>query len=362
MIFANIIKNFIISILLFNLTPFSFSIAQEKEKLVIGTKIAEPFVISDENNNWSGISFELWKRIANELHIDYEVREYDLQGLIEAVNKEQIDIAVSPLTITAEREKLLDFTHSYFTTGLSIAVVSKEDNSILSLLGKIFSLQFMEIVSLILFVLFVVGLLVWIFERKKNKTQFGEGISKGLGSGFWWAVVTFTTVGYGDKAPQTVGGRTIAIIWMFAGLIIISSFTAAIASALTVDSLETGIKSENDLHDIRVASINGSSSAEYLIQNEFDFIVLKSIDEGLNALYNYEIDAFVYDAPILKYSIKKRNISNKVKVLPIVLDPINYAFALPTNSNLKEKINQILLREIDNSQWKILLSSYLGGK
>ena len=70
------------------------------------------------------------KRIAHELDLDYEIREYDLQGLIEAVNKEEIDIAVSPLTITAEREKQFDFTHSYFTTGLSIAVVNKEDNSI----------------------------------------------------------------------------------------------------------------------------------------------------------------------------------------------------------------------------------------
>ena len=53
---------------------------------------------------------------------------------------------------------------------------------------------------------------------------------------------------------------------MFFGLIIISSFTAAIASALTVDSLEVGINSENDLHEIRVATIGGTSSAEYLTQ------------------------------------------------------------------------------------------------
>ena len=66
-------------------------------------------------------------------------------------------------------------------------------------------------------------------------------------------------------------------------------------------------------------------------------LFLESIDEGLNSLYNNDIDAFVYDAPILKYSIKKQNISNRVKVLPLVLDPINYAFALPTNSILKRK-------------------------
>ena len=55
-------KNLIIRILLLSLISFSFFNAQDKEKLVIGTKVAEPFVITGEGNNWSGISFELWKK------------------------------------------------------------------------------------------------------------------------------------------------------------------------------------------------------------------------------------------------------------------------------------------------------------
>ncbi|MFH7563901.1 MULTISPECIES: ion channel [Oceanimonas] len=48
-------------------------------------------------------------------------------------------------------------------------------------------------------------------------------------------------MGYGDKAPVTFAGRLVGLIWMFAGMIMVASFTAAITSSLTVNNLRTGI-------------------------------------------------------------------------------------------------------------------------
>ena len=113
-------------------------------------------------------------------------------------------------------------------------------------------------------VLLGVGLLVWWFERRKNPNQFGGNPAKGIGSGFWWSAVTMTTVGYGDKAPLTVGGRLVALVWMFVALIIISSFTAAITSSLTVTQLESAVKGPEDLPKIRVGAIENTTSESYL--------------------------------------------------------------------------------------------------
>ncbi|MCP5064586.1 MAG: transporter substrate-binding domain-containing protein [Ignavibacteriae bacterium] len=336
-----------------------FSQENEKTKIVIGTKIAKPFVINN-GNEFSGISFELWNKISNELNIDYEVKVFGLQELIDAVNNKEVDVAVSPLTITSEREKLFDFTHPYFTTGLSIATTNKSKNNLLGVAQNVFSKQFLNVVFLIFLVLFLVGFFVWLFEREKNKEQFGDGITKGLGSSFWWAAVTMTTVGYGDKTPKTIGGRTIALIWMFAGLIMISGFTAAIASALTVDSLEYDISNLNDLHNLRVGTVVNSSSVEYLNQNGVNFITAKNVKAGISLIQENKLDAFIYDAPILKYFIKTNNISNQIKILPLVLNPISYGFAIPSNSELREKINRVLLKEINNSEWKTIVNSYLG--
>ena len=343
----------------FVLSTFISAKAQN-DKIIVGTKIAEPFVIKNSDGNLTGISFELWNRISDKLNLDYEIKIYDLKGLIKAVSDNEVDIAISPLTITAEREKILDFTHAYTTTGLSIAIENNPKSNILNILRNVFSKEFLSVVLIIFMVLLMVGFLVWIFERKKNQEQFGDGITKGLGSSFWWAAVTMTTVGYGDKAPKTTGGRIIALVWMFAGLIMISGFTAAIASALTVDQLDFDIKGINDLHNVRVGTVKNSSSEEFLKENGINYVTVKSVTKGMKSISEDKIDAFVYDAPILKYFVKSHNISNQIKVLPVIINPISYGFALPSGSKLRESVNRVLLKEIRSKEWSTIIKSYLG--
>jgi voltage-gated potassium channel len=51
-----------------------------------------------------------------------------------------------------------------------------------------------------------------------------------IGDAYWWAIVTVTTVGYGDMSPKTTEGRLIAAALMVVGIGVISVFTATLAS------------------------------------------------------------------------------------------------------------------------------------
>ncbi|MBL3689713.1 two pore domain potassium channel family protein [Leucobacter chromiireducens subsp. chromiireducens] len=57
-----------------------------------------------------------------------------------------------------------------------------------------------------------------------------EGTIDSFGEALWWAVVTMTTVGYGDLAPVTTGGRVIAAGLMLGGIALIGAVTATLAS------------------------------------------------------------------------------------------------------------------------------------
>ncbi len=345
-------RKFLLSIIL-----FSSLFAQEK--IIVGTKVAEPFVILD-NGKWSGLSFDLWEKISSELQYEYEVREYDLEGLVTAVEKEDIDIAVSPLTITADREERMDFTLPYLVTGLSIAVGVKEEPGILNLAKNLLSVEFISTVGVLVIILFLVGLLTWFFERKKNPEHFGDGKSKGLWSSFWFAAVTMTTVGYGDKTPKSVGGRIISLIWMFTAIIIISGITATIASALTVSRLETKIKGLNDLYSTSVGTIPSSTAESFLVDKRINYLSYDNVSKGLDAIANGDLDAFVYDAPIMKYLIKKKGLSGKVKVLPNELEQVYYGFALHEGSQLREPLNRRIIDIISNPSWEDLQYKYFG--
>ena len=83
----------------------------------------------------------------------------------------------------------------------------------------------------------IAGAVVWLFERHQNLDMFGSDAVKGIGHGVWWATVTMTTVGHGDKAPMTLGGRMAAIRLKIVSLVLVSKLTASITTSLTVSEL-----------------------------------------------------------------------------------------------------------------------------
>jgi ABC-type amino acid transport substrate-binding protein len=204
-------------------------------------------------------------------------------------------------------------------------------------------------------------MLVWWFEHNKNPQQFNGSAARGIGSGFWWSAVTMTTVGYGDKAPVTVAGRILGLIWMFVAIIIISSFTAAITSSLTVSQLETAIKGPEDLPKVTVGTIANATSESYLKQVQIAFRSYASPQEGLAALKQEKIEALVYDAPILQYYIHQ-NYVGSLEVLPYRLLRQDYGIALQPNSPLREEVDVVLLHKIREKAWQDKLSQYLGEK
>ncbi len=327
--------------------------------LLVGTKEAPPFAMKEADGTWSGISIELWRRIAAEAGYQYRFREYDLKGLVEAVEHGEVDLAVAALTVTAEREARFDFTHPFHTTGFGIAVLPEQKGGWLSLVDRFFSAAFLKTLGALALLLGAVGLLVWFFEHRKNPEQFGGTALHGIGSGFWWSAVTMTTVGYGDKTPRTLGGRLVGLAWMFMAIIVISSFTAAITSSLTVDRLESRVKGPGDLLRVRTGGVTFSTAALHLQEKHIAFHEFTTPLEGLEAVAAGRIDALVHDAPILRY-LAKHTMKNSVSVLPQLFERQDYAFALPQGSGLREPLNQAIIEAIGSADHQELLFHYLG--
>ena len=327
--------------------------------LIVGTKEAPPFAMKSPDGTWAGISIDLWRQIATDLNLKYEFRETDLKGLLEGVSSGSLDVAVAALTITPEREEAFDFTHPFHTTGLGIATTWKAGNPWIAVIKRLFSLTFLKVVATLAVLLLAVGMLVWWFERKNNPQQFGGKSARGIGSGFWWSAVTMTTVGYGDKAPVSIAGRIVGLIWMFAGIIMISGFTAAIASSLTVTQLESPVKGPGDLSKVLVGTVADSTGAFYLRDKRIGYQTYQTALEGLRAVKEDKIQALVYDAPLLRYLINQ-GFKGSLHVLPNTFLRQDYGIALPSKSTLRETINRVLLQKISESEWQDTVYKYLG--
>lgn len=326
--------------------------------LRVGISEVPPFVIQEPDGSWRGISVDLWQSVAAQAGYRFELQPMPFKALLPSLEAGQLDVVVGALTMTAEREARFDFTHPFYRTGLAIGVPRGGDGGWAAVKGLL-SWQFVSLILGLAALLLVVGGLVWLFERRRNQEQFGGTPVQGLGSSFWWAAVTMTTVGYGDKAPLTLGGRLIGLVWMFAGLIMVSTFTAAVTSALTVGSLQGGIQGPEDLRGAHVATIDKTVSAHYLDSQRIRHSDYPNLLGAMRAVQQGEADAVVYDLPIMQY----RNgelVQGGLRLLPGTFENQSYAFALASGSPYRERLSQELLRITGSEDWDKVLRLYLG--
>jgi len=354
----------IISYLIFTFTFLSVANGQKNtllpdslSTLHVGVKESPPFLFKKSTDQLEGISAWLWEQIASELGQPYELRELTLSDMLDQLEAGKLDIAINPLTVTSDRIERMEFTQPFFVSSSAVATRSSSGlESALAFVKKFFSANFLKAIFVLFIVIFIFGFIAWLFERKANPEEFPDGW-QGMWEGIWWSAVTMTTVGYGDKSPRSLGGRIVALVWMFTAIIIISGLTASIASSLTVNQLSGDIESLQELRQHKVGSVAASASLQFLEDNYVPAQPYENVQAGLDALESGAIEAFVYDEPILKYDILSSN-RNGLQVLPYRFNTQYYSYGLPKGSPLADRINPIMLSILESSRWQAILSEY----
>jgi polar amino acid transport system substrate-binding protein len=327
-------------------------------ELVVGTKQAPPFAIKDDKGEWSGISIELWRKLADQLKLRYRFAEAPSVGaLLDGVRSGNFDMAIAAITMTPEREQEVDFTTPYFHTGIGVAVQSDRIATWLPVVRSITSYSFLLAIGGLLILALVVGALIWLFERRNNE-GFGGGVVRGLSSGVFWSANAMTQRVDPNIIPLSTGGRILAVIWMVVSVVAIAALTASITSTLTIKRLHGIVNSTADLPGLRVAVVQDTASADGLSRMRVKHRTVPSAEAGFAALGKGTIDAFAYDRPLLAWMIGKGGLNAELSDL--TFDPQDYAIALRNDTALRKQLNVALLQTAESEWWRDLLFRYLG--
>jgi polar amino acid transport system substrate-binding protein len=321
-----------------------------QEKLIVGTHPVAPFVVHEADGTWKGISIDLWDHIADELGIAYEIREYPVKELVENPSGE-IDVAVS-LNIAPGTERSYDMTHAFLSTGLGIAVKPQATGAGTALM-RMLSPAFCCALSGVLVLLLGAASLMWAVEHRSNE-DFG-GI-RGLWSGLLWAIEA--VIGYGDPVHQTTAGRLLSIAWAGFGVIVLSALTAQLSSQLTITGMESAVGGPEDLPRVKVGTVFPSAGWRYCERRGMRCRKYKDAEEAVGALDAGQVDAIVYEAPILKYWASMK--WPEVQILPGTIDNHGYGFGLAPGFARREEVNIELLQYIATDDFRSMMASYLG--
>jgi len=330
------------------------------DKVVVGVLDLPPFAMKAADGRWEGLGIDLWRAAAADMGVPFEIREFNsVEAVSDAIENHEVDILPVAI-VSVVYEPVMDYTNHYYRSGLAIAVNADGTGAgWWTTVERFLSRQFFMVIGSLLLLWVGAGALVWLFERRRNRDMFGEDPVQGLGHGIWWAAVTMTTVGYGDKAPKTLGGRIVADVWMFASIIVISSFTAAITTSLTVSQLSGKVRGLSDLPNVRVGSMAQTHAQNWLDNRGIANLPFINDREGLQALVNSEIDAFVHDKSILKY-LAKTQFAAQILVLPGAFDHYYMSMSIPPGSHLREPLNRAILKFMDTNAWSRLEEQYFG--
>ncbi|KAL1539482.1 glutamate receptor 2.7-like [Salvia divinorum] len=155
---------------------------------------------------------------------------------------EKYDILVGDTTITANRSELLDFTFPYTESGVAVIVPIKANDSKNAWI-------FMKPLTPGLWLtagtfFFFIGFVVWALEHHVNEEFQGPPLHQ-VGTVFWFS---FSTIVFAHR-ERIVSNLTrfVVIVWMFVVLVLNSSYTASLASMLTVQQLQPTITDTHDL-------------------------------------------------------------------------------------------------------------------
>ncbi|KAH6941509.1 hypothetical protein HPB50_019166 [Hyalomma asiaticum] len=382
----------------------------------VTTVVHPPFVIkknnSDGEDQFEGYCIDLMDEIKKMLKFEYTIYEVpdkmfgslegnttQWNGMVRQLLDNNADIALGPLSVTAERETVVDYTMPFYDM-VGISILMKKPASKSSLF-KFLTVLEGSVWGCILAAYFFTSLLMYLFDRyspysyRNNKEKYKDDEDKrdfSLKESLWFCMTSLTPQG-GGEAPRNLSGRLVAATWWLFGFIIIASYTANLAAFLTVSRLDTPIESLDDLakqYKVKYAPQNGTAAMTYFkrmadIEDKFyDVWKNMSLDDTLSdedraklAVWDYPVSdkytkmwqtmvqtqipahfeeglrrvkesngsqegfAFLADATLVRYAImtdcELTSVGSEFSRMPLAL-------AVQKNSPLKDQLSSAILK------------------
>ncbi len=344
------------SIFISLLVLFGFIEPLQSQELTVATVTRPPFSMVEGGVD-AGFSLDLWNAVAKDLDRAFVVvRVKSFSEMLEMVRSGAADVAVANISITADREAMMDFSQPIFESGLQIMMPSGNSSGS-SILGLLFSRNLAAMLAVSIALLFGAGMLMWKLERKAQP-YFDKPAREAVFPAFWWALNLVVNGGFEERQPKTWAGRIFGVILVISSLFIVSIFVAKVTATLTIEAIQSNVSSFNDLHGKNVGTIQDSTASRFIESRDMKYQRYADLDTLLQSFESGNLDAIIFDAPILAFYANRPN--SRAEMVGSMFRRENYGFALPTGSSLVEPINQSLLRIREDGSYEQIYRDWFG--
>ena len=326
--------------------------ATPTRQLRVATGMIAPFVLK-EGDKLTGFSVELWNEVARRMRVEFAWVDVGLRDKqLEAVQRGDADLAMSAIVMTPEREQSVDFSLSYFHSGLQILVRTEAESPILLTLLAIPWVEIGKLFAVAIVLMFLWANVLWFIERGRQPERI-RGYLANIGEEMWNTTLIIATGEHGERSEPGKWRRlVIASIWLM-GIVLLAQLTATVTSSQTVQRLRSTITGPRDLPGKTVATQPGTLAAAYLQRQRIPFVEVNDGAEAVNLLMRGKVQAVVYDAPTLQYWLARSKQIDLQIVGPVFM-PEMYGIALAVGNPLRKRINEALLEIYQDGTYSVI--------
>lgn len=312
--------------------------------------------VTKKTEKWTGFEVELWDQIARRQKIEYSfTEEEDFEHLLKQTENGVYGMSLAGITRTIKRASNLRMSFHTLDTGLTIGTKRNQHLRFKDLLMGIFSQSTMRILALLIFSSAFFGHLYWLVERGNSvSAEYSAGILES----FWWSVVTFSTVGYGDISPITTAGVMLGIVSILIGLAIFGLYLGQINSSLGNLSARTNIRNRSDLAGKRVGVKKSTTSVRHANDFSRDVQEFSTFTELMDAFRDGHIDAVVADEVVIKSFSKTDDIISTGGLF--ARQSYSFIFPKDTEDELIDRVNESLIEIHSDGTYDELYEKYFG--
>jgi polar amino acid transport system substrate-binding protein len=329
----------------------------------VAVRVLPPFV-EEQNGRFSGFSIDLWNAIAERNHWQTEFTAApDVHAQLADVASNKADVGVGAISITAERDLQYDFSQPIINAGLQILVrqdhAAPETTALQNLLRLLFSPSVLVWLGIAGLLTIIPAHIVWFVERRHPEGMVARSYFPGIFQAFFWGLGTLAT--QADSMPRHWISRSVAVLWMFTSVVFVAFYTATLTATLTVQQFKSEINGPADLPGHVVATVAGTTSADYLRENGVAAQAFPDVQSAYQALADKKVEAVVYDAPVLQY-IAAHQGGGKVTATGEIFHAEDYGFAFHNGSDLRKPVDAALLAMREDGDYDALSAKWFGKK
>jgi len=327
----------------------------QDKKLIIDIHPVSPLIVK-KGNSYVGFDIDIWEVVASRTNLNFEYKEVELGRIFTDLKNKKSDAAIAGLAINYEREKIVDFSHPYFESELVILTHKERHFSFTDFIKSILNSHSITWILYVFIFIIAAGHIFWLAERGMTLSQnYLPGIFESL----WFAVVTVTTVGYGDMVPVEWVGRIVSIFLMLTGFILFGILTAHLASSIALHKIKSNITNSKDLLGKKVSAAKDSAGIRMLKESGAKVIYYQTFQEAYKKLKSGKIDAVVSDEPTVEDFLSRKKEKNiEIKTL----EKQYYAIAFPKESKLRERINMAILSIKEDGTYQKIYKKWFDSK